>query len=317
MPENAEPISVGFLLLPDFAMMSYACATEPLRAANRLSGRQLYSWHLFALDLAPVEASSGAAIVPDGRVGDDVRLDRLFVCAGGNPAAFDHPATFSWLRALARKGVTLGGISGGPYMLARAGLLQGRRCTIHWEHLPAFAEDFPELDATGTVYEIDGDRMTSAGGVAALDLMIELIGRDHDSTLGAAVGDWFLRSELRAGGSAQRMGPRERYGVNDPRLLRVLTHMETHLADPLDREALARLAGLSLRRLEMLFADELGTTVGRHVLALRLDRARSLLAQSGLPVIEIATACGFQSASHFSRSYKDRFGVPPLSDRKR
>ncbi|WP_083463963.1 GlxA family transcriptional regulator [Prosthecomicrobium hirschii] len=313
LPESAE-LAIGFLLLPDFAMMSYACASEPLRAANRLSGRTLYRWRHFSVDGGPVMASSGVPIVPDGRIGDDVRLDALFVFAGGNPSTIEHGPTEAWLRTLARRGVRLGGISGGPFLLARAGLLAGRRATIHWEHLPAFAESFPDVGTTGTVYEIDGDRMTSAGGVAALDMMIELIARDHGAALAAAVGDWFLRSELRAGGTPQRTGTAERLGIADPRLLRVLSHMEANPTEAPSRLRLARIAGLSVRRLEDLFAAHLGSTIGRHALALKLDRARRLLTQSGLSVIEVATACGFQSASHFSRSYRTRFGIPPSAD---
>lgn len=307
--------TVGILLLPDFAMMSYACATEPLRAANRLSGRTLYVWRHYSVDGAPVPASSGVPIPVEGRVGDDASLAALLVCAGGNPGGFTHSPTFAWLRHLARRGVTLGGISGGPLVLARAGLLAGRRSTIHWEHLPAFAEEFPLLDVTGTVFEIDGDRMTSAGGVAALDLMIEWIGRRHGLALAADIGDWFLRSELRAGGAAQRMSPRDRFGVTNPKLTRVLVQMEANPVAPLDRRALARIAGVSLRQLELLFAHHLATTIGRHALGLRLDRARRLLTQSALPVIEVSTSCGFRSASHFARAYRARFGIAPSAER--
>lgn len=323
MPESDADMTesaicrAGFLLVPDFAMMAYAAASEPLRAANRISGRALYRWRHFSPDGGPVMASSGVPIVPEGRVGDSAALDILFVFAGGDPAGFDHPPTLAWLRALARRGVVLAGISAGPWILAKAGLLAGRRATIHWEHLPAFVEEFPDVETTGTVFETDGDIMTCAGGVAALDMMMEWIGRDHGHDLATAVGDWFLRQELRGGAAAQRMSPSDRFGVSDPRLVRVLAHMD---ADPVAehrRAALARLAGLSVRRLEALFADQLGTTIGRHALGLRLDRARRLLTQSTLSVIEVATDCGFASASHFSRAYRARFGLPPRAERGR
>ncbi|ODN69252.1 GlxA family transcriptional regulator [Methylobrevis pamukkalensis] len=306
---------IGFLLLPDFPMMSYACAVEPLRAANTIAGRRLYDWRHFSLDGGPVFASNGVSIVPDGKVGDPADLDLLLVCAGGNPASFDHAPTYGWLRGLSRHGVALGGISGGPYVLARAGLLDGRRATIHWEHLAPFTEAFPALDVTGTVFEIAGDRMTSAGGVAVLDMMIALISQSHGAALGVAVGDWFLRRELAAGGAPQRIDPRDRFGVRNPRLLRVLVHMEAHVGEPLDRAALARLAGVSLRRLEGLFAEQMSTTIARHAFGLRLERARALLRQSAMPVTEIAAACGFASPSHFSRAYRARFGTAPTADR--
>ncbi len=315
VPTPVPDSTVGFLLLPGFPMMSYAAAVEPLRAANAIAGRPLYGWRHFSIDGAAVAASNGVPILPDGGVGDAADLDLLLVCAGGNPSGFDHPPTYHWLRALARRGVRLGGISGGAYPLARAGLLDGRRVTIHWEHLAAFTEEFPALDVTGTVFEIAGDRLTSAGGVAVLDMMIAVISEEHGAALGVAVGDWFLRRELAAGGEPQRMGPRERWGTRNPRLLRVLVHMEAHLAEPLDRPALARLAGVSLRRLEGLFAEEMGTTIARHLLALRLDHARRLLRQTALSVTEVATACGFESPAHFSRAYRARHGLPPSADR--
>ncbi|MBH0237744.1 GlxA family transcriptional regulator [Methylobrevis albus] len=319
---STTPLTVGFLLVDDFALMSYAAAVEPLRAANRIAGAELYRWRHVAVGAGDVRASNGLAIVPDGHVPvpgagqpADGGFDLVLVCAGGNPAGFDHPPTYAWLRGLARAGVRLGGVSGGPWLLARAGLLGGRRCTIHWEHMPAFVEEFPDLAVTGSVFEIDGDRVTAAGGVAVFDLMLELIADAHGRALAAAVGDWFLRQELRGGGRPQRLAPADRFGVGDPKLLRVLAHMETRIEEPPRREDLAALAGVSLRRLEALFRDRLGTSIARHGLGLRLERARTLVVQSRLSLTEIAAACGFASAAHFSRSYRARFGRPPRADR--
>ncbi|HET9446766.1 MAG TPA: AraC family transcriptional regulator, partial [Steroidobacteraceae bacterium] len=161
------------MLTPGFALMSYASAVEPLRAANQISGRKLYHWWHASPGDQPAIASNGAAVLPDHRFGSEPDvLDLVLVCAGGNPATFDDAATFAWLRRLARRGVTMGGISGGPYILARAGLLNGRRCTIHWEHAPAFAETFPKVQLTRSLFEIDGTRITCSGGIAALDMMI-------------------------------------------------------------------------------------------------------------------------------------------------
>ena len=158
-PKN--PITVGFVLVPGFALMSYACAIEPLRAANRLSGRELYRWWHAAPGNEPVTASNGVAILPDRRIGDDkAQADLVLVCAGGNPATFANKELFAWLRRLARRGITIGGISGGPYILANAGLLEGRRCTLHWEHVPSFQETFPGIDLSQSLFEIEDDRIT-------------------------------------------------------------------------------------------------------------------------------------------------------------
>lgn len=310
-----SPQVVGFLLVPGFALMSYASAIEPLRAANRLAGRELYAWRHVSVDGAAVQASNGLGILADHRIGDDVYLDALFVCAGGNPALFDHQPTLAWLRRLAQRGVKIGGVSGGPYILARAGLLHGYRCTIHWEHVPAFVEEFPDLELTRTLYEIDRDRLTCAGGIAALDMMHVLIERAHGHDLAAQVSEWFLQTETRLGSGPQRMSLRERYGVASPRLLTALAYMEMHLEEPVSRDELASAAGVSVRQLERLFADHLGTTIGDHYLRLRLKRAQSLLRETTLPVIEVAVACGFVSASHFSRAYKSRYGRSPKAER--
>ncbi|MGU3493108.1 GlxA family transcriptional regulator [Xanthobacteraceae bacterium A53D] len=311
----AGPRTYGFLLLPDFAMLTYASAIEPLRAANALSGRDLYRWRHISPDGLPVKASNGVPIPVDERVGDTLELDALVICAGGNPAAFRHKPTFTFLRRLALRGVMLAGVSGGPYALARAGVLAGHRCTLHWEHVPAFTEEFPDLDVKRTLYEIDRDRVTCAGGIATLDMMADLIARDHGPDLANAVSEWFLRTHARPASGAQRMAPRERFGIGNAKVLSVLGEMEARLEEPASREELAHRVGISVRQLERLFADHLGESVGAHYLSLRLDRARALLRQTALPVAEVAMATGFVSTSHFSRAYKARFGMPPSGER--
>lgn len=313
--EEGALTHVGFLLIPDFALLAYASAIEPLRAANRLSGQSLYRWSHVSIDGAPAPASNGVSIQPDFAVGDDARFDYVFVCAGGNPAAFQHQPTFAWLRQLARRGVKLGGVSGGPYILARANVLTGYRFTIHWEHAPAFIEYYPELDLRRSLYEIDRDRLTSSGGTAPLDMMHALIAREHGSELALAVSEWFLQTHVREGEGPQRMPLRERLGVSHAPLLRVVGRMEQNLEAPLSRGELARTAGVSLRQLERLFRLHLGRSLGEHYLGLRLERARHLLRQTSLSVLEVALACGFSSASHFSRAYRARFHHPPRGER--
>jgi transcriptional regulator GlxA family with amidase domain len=310
------PTRVALLLIPGFAMMSYASALEPFRAANTLAGRPLYTWRHISPDGRPVEASSGLVLAVDGGPGEGERPDMLFVCAGGNPALFDDAATFAWLRTLARQDIVIGGVSGGPVILARAGLLDGFRATVHWEHAPAFAEDFPDVTLVPSLYQIDRRRLTCAGGVAALDLMHQVIAEAHGAELARAVSDWFLQAHVRPGGGGQRLPPRERLGISSPPLEKVVTAMEGQLEEPLRRTALAALAGLSPRQLDRLFAAHLGTSPERFYLSLRLDRARQLLRQTGLSVTEIAVATGFASGSHFSRAYRQKFGTAPTGERR-
>jgi transcriptional regulator GlxA family with amidase domain len=317
VPGRHRPIrKIGILLVPDFALMSYASAVEPFRAANRLSGRNLYEWRHISTDGEPVRASNGVQIVPENAVGDIVDFDLLVVCAGGNPAEFQHNPTLAWLRQVARSGTRIAGVSGGPLIVARAGLLEGYRCTIHWEHIPVFIEEFPRHDLRRSLFEIDGDRLSCSGGTAALDMMHFLIEEDHGHELASDVAEWFLHTHVRSGDGPQRMPVRERLAVGDPKLVRVLETMDGNLENPIPRDKLAELATVSVRQLERLFKTHLGRSIADHYMELRLRRARILLVQSTLSVLEVAIASGFISASHFSRAYKTRFGRSPRSDRR-
>ncbi len=237
------------------------------------------------------------------------RPDALFVCAGGNPTTFRHRPTLAWLRRMASHGVTIGGISGGPYILARAGLLAGRRATIHWEHAPSFAEEFPDVELTGSLFEFDRDRITCSGGISPLDMMVTLIAQDHGADLAAAVGDWFLQSQAREGAGPQRMDARFRHGVSDERLLSVIREMEANLEAPHTREKLADIAGMSLRQLERSFRGALGRGLHEHYVALRTARARQLLRETSMPVLDVAVATGFASASQFARAFRKAHGL--------
>lgn len=315
-PGRQGPTRVALLLVPGFAMMSYASALEPLRAANVLSGRELYRWRHLSPDGHPAEASIGVPFAVEGGLRGEEALDMVLVCAGGNPALFADAATFAWLRAVARRGAVVGGVSGGPYLLARAGLLDGCRATVHWEHAPAFAEAFPKVLLVPSLYQIDGRRLTCAGGVAALDMMHQVIGEAHGYELARAVGDWFLQAHVRPGGGGQRLPVAERRGLGSAKLAEIVDRMERHIEKPVPRASLAAGAGISTRQLERLFSAHLGQSPERFYLGLRLDRARDLLRQTSLSVMEIAVATGFQGASHFSRAYRARFGRPPVSERR-
>jgi transcriptional regulator GlxA family with amidase domain len=310
--------AVGFLLIPGFALISYAAAVEPLRAANQLAGKALYRWWNAAPHDRPAIASNGATVLPDFKLSSDPgALDLVLVCAGGNPATFNDRRVFAWLRKLAARGVIIGGISGGPVILAKAGLLSGRRCTVHWEHAPAMQEQFPEVELSRSLFEIDDDRITCSGGVAGLDMMVELITQNHGYQLGAAVSDWFLHTHVREGAGPQRMDLRFRLGVADETLLKVLKAMESRLESPLPRAELARLGGVSLRNLERSFQNQLGRGVHEHYLELRLVRAQQLLRETSLSILEVALASGFASASQFSRAFKRAFQFPPREARQR
>jgi len=298
--------------------MSYASAVEPLRAANRIAGKALYRWWHAAPGDEPAVASNGAAVLPDFAFGADSQsLDVLLVCAGGNPATFNDKRTFAWLRTLSRRGVIIGGISGGPVIIAKAGLLRGRRCTAHWEHIPAMQEAFPEVELTRSLFELDRDRITCSGGVAGLDMMVALITRDHGYELGAAVSDWLLHTQVREGAGPQRMDLRFRLGVSDAKMLKALKCMEAHLEKPLSRDEVARIAGISVRQLERSFREHLRRGVHAHYISLRLGRSRQLLRETSLSILEVSLATGFASGSQFARAFRKQFGFSPRDARRK
>jgi len=310
-----KPEVVGLLLVPGFALMSYACVVEPLRAANLIAGRELYRWVHISAHESVVTASCGATVPCTARVGDVEKLDLLLVCAGGDPAAFNDRATFAWLRRLAVRGTRIGGVSGGPFILAKARVMDGVQMTIHWQHAPAVMEAHPEILLTRSLFIIDRNRLTCAGGTAPLDMMHTLIAERHGAELARKVSDWFLHTEIRPAKGAQRASVVERYGVHDPHLVAALELMERHPGEPLRRSETARRIGLSTRQLDRLFSAKLKRSYQNHYRRVRVERARELLRHSVASVTDIAVACGFSSASHFTRAYRESYGVVPSADR--
>jgi transcriptional regulator GlxA family with amidase domain len=310
-----RPYVIGFLLPPQFVLLSYAGAVEPLRAANTLSGQALYDWKIITMDGKPVEALAGGRFDPDYAVGDDIALDMLMVCSPPNSANFRDERTFSWLRHIARKGTVLGSFSGGINLLARAGLLDNYRCAVHWERMSAFREEFPNHEISNSIYVIDRNRITCGGGLSAVDLMHAMIEARHGHDLAADVSEWFLHTEIREGRRPQRLSLQARLGVTHAGLIKALEAMERTLEEPLSRVELAGIAGVSERHLDRLFVTQVGAKVSEYYLQLRLGRSHELIIQSNMSLLEIANACGFDRASTFSKSYRKLFGVAPSKDR--
>ena len=306
----------GFFLHPNFAMMPFTSAVEPLRAANRLSGRKLYSWKIFSIDGEAVQSSSGIEILPHASIAEVQRQENLVVVAGLGAHNLDEKRLFGWLRILARRGCRIGALSTGSYVLAKAGLLDGHRCTIHWENLAGFREDFPDLEITGELFEVDGSRFTCSGGTASLDLVLSLMAMSHGRELATQVAEQFIHERIRDTHDHQRMALRSRLGISHPKLLKVVDLMEQNLEEPLPRSELARRTGLSTRQLERLFRKYLQRTPTRYYQELRLYRARMLLTQTSLSVLDVALACGFISASHFSKCYREFFAKTPRQERQ-
>ncbi len=315
------PQRVGFVLIPDFSMIAFTAAVEPLRIANRMAGRALYAWRLLSKDGGPVEASNGIAVAVDRSLAQvpaegAETFDAVILCSGLHAERFRDKETIRWLQGQGRGGRDLGALCTGAHILAYAGLLDGYRCTIHWENLPAFRETFPAIDVHPDLFEIDRDRFTCCGGTAALDLMIHFIAREHGEALAAKVSEQCLLDRVRGAQDPQRMPLRLGLARPAARVRRSVEIMDAHLEEPLKTDALARYVGLSRRQLERLFRANLGRPPTRFYLERRLERARQLLCQTDLPVLEVALACGFVSASHFSKCYRQMYGRAPRAERR-
>ena len=312
---SLETYRIGVLPIEGFALMSYASTVEPFRAANTLSRRNLYEVINISFDGNAVQSSGAASVTPKQSIQDQINLDYLFVVAGGNPAQFDDKAVFNWLGRMSRFGVRLGGVSGGPVILASAGLMADRRMTVHWEHAEALAEISPHLLLERTLYVMDRDRLTCAGGTAALDLMLALITQHHGSLFASLVSDWFMHTEIRPSVGPQRGGIAARVGSNNALILDAVKAMESHVADPISLAQLSAMVGISPRQLNRLFKQRLGRSTMGYYRDMRLDKALSLLRNSPLPLTEVALATGFANSSHFSRLFSEYFGRTPSSFR--
>ncbi len=308
------PQNFGFIMTEDFSLMAFASVIEPMRAANSIANKTLFTWTLLTLDGEPVRSSSGMQIVPDGKL-DETRFDAIFLIGGINTERIDDVRLLNGLRRALRMGASLVGVSTGSFVFGKAGILNNRRCTVHWDYRSSFEEAFPHLDVSDELYEIDGPVITCAGGAAAMDLMLYLLGRQFGHELATLVGDWFVQSRMRDKHEHQRTDLRFRTGISHPKLLAAVAMMEENLEIPLNREEIADSVDLSTRQMERLFRKYLRSTPKRYYFTLRMHKAQSLLRQTTMPILDVAIACGFVSASHFAKCYREYFGLTPRDDR--
>lgn len=306
--------SIGFLLVDHFSLIALAAATEPLRLANQLSGRTLYRWQTLTLGGRPVRASNGMQVTPDAAAQGASTLDALLLCGGEGGQYRSDPEQTRWLQSQASQGVHLGALGSGSWVLAQAGLLDGYGCSVSWEYRVDLREAFPRVVGGTEAYVLDRDRYTAVGGTAGLQMMLQLIGRTHGPQLLAAIRDTLGYQGLQAEPTAQ-MPLHQALGCSQPKLQEALVLMENNLEEPLDLDVLASFIELSRRQLERLFREYLCCSPSRYYLKLRLIRARQLLKQTALPILDVASNCGFRSSPNFSKCYREYFGIAPRSER--
>ena len=313
--ENEKPREFVFLLAPEFSMMAFAAAIEPLRQANRMSRRNLFSWRISSEDGEPVRCSNGCVLAADMGLEDVNRDASIIVCTGLGLREAESRPVLSWLRTQARRGARLGAVCTGAHILARAGLLDGKRATIHWENQAAFTEEFPETELSNLLYCVDDGIFTCAGGTASADMMLHLITEDFGPDLGALVADAMIHAPVRSNSDEQRLSVPARIGVRHPKLVNIIQTMEQNTEEPISPSELAKGVNMSTRQLERLFRRYLNRSPKRYYMELRLEKARNLLLQTDMSVINVALACGFTSPSHFSKCYRNHFQRTPYRER--
>ena len=311
VPTQAEPISVSFVLLPKFTMLAFSSAIEPLRMANQLTGQVLFRWQVLSDDGGPVVCSNGVPVMVDGAWADTKPEGMILVVSGVEPEGKASVALGDWLRGLWRRGRVVGGLCTGAYALAAAGILKGHRFTMHWDNIAAFAENHSDLHPAKQVFCIDDRVMTCAGGVAAADLMLKLIDDRFGPALGQEVMNMCLLTQRRDEADHQITSLAARLGTRHDKLLQAAAWLEAHIEEEFDLDACAAHLSLSRRQIERLFSRYLNVTPVRYMNELRLARGRSLRAETDIKVTEVAVACGYASTSHFSKSFRKKYGTSP------
>ncbi|MDT2050323.1 MAG: GlxA family transcriptional regulator [Planktomarina sp.] len=311
----AKPRRFVFVLLNSFTMLCFAAAVESLRIANRMSGRDLYSWTLMSETGEPVFCSGGIEYGVQSELIEVLRDDTIMICGGINIQNVTTKKLLNWLRREARRGPLIAGLCTAGFTLAKAGLLNEKRATIHWENQDSFAEEFEDVELTKSVFVMDGNRITTAGGTSSIDLMLKLIADHHGEDLANAVADQLIYSSIRTDQDTQRLSIPTRIGVRHPKLSLVIQKMEQNIEEPISPSLLAKEVGMSTRQLERLFRRYLNRSPKRYYMELRLQKARNLLMQTDMSVINVALACGFASPSHFSKCYRAHYDTTPYRER--
>jgi len=306
----------AFLTLPRYSMIALSSAVEALRMANMVTEQAVYDWSIVSMDGKPVSASNGMQLAPTIALDQMGTVDILFVCGGMDVRAAVSPKILTSLRRIAERRVPLGALCTGGYALAKAGLLDKYRATIHWENLSALREEFPRILLSNQVFTIDRDRFTCSGGIAPLDLMLHLVKTKLGARIAQLISEQFIIDRIRNDRDRQYVPLRAQVGAGHETLIHAAQLMEQNIEKPLSLDEIASATGLSRRQIERLFKRHLNCVPKRYYLQLRLRRARELLLQTSMPIIDITTACGFQSPPHFSRCYRAQFGCPPSAERQ-
>lgn len=307
----------NFLLIEEFSHLAFSCAVEPLRIANLVSGSELYSWSFSSEHGERAVCSNNSVTLVHSGLNNMPRSDQLFVLSGIHMRNHVTPELLATLRRERAHGRSIGALCSGAWILAEAGFLGGMQAAIHWEYHDSFMESFPEVNLVRSVFVADEKHTTASGGTATADLMLHLIEREHGFDLSVAVADQMVYNAVRNATAEQRVSLQSRNGMRNPHLAQAIQIMQNRIGDPISSTLIAEELGISARQLERLFGKYLNASPKKYFMEMRLERARNLLIQTESSVTDVAMACGFESAGHFSRVYRAAFGVTPMLQRGR
>lgn len=313
---TSDPLDITLLVLPDASLMSLAATLDPMRAANRLIGRASYRWKVVSIDGTDPVTTCGLRIPVSGALNVAQKPDVLIVLAAFNVLEHADRTLLRLVRQAARNASHIGGVEAGAWVLALAGLLDGRSATTHWEDLEEFAARFPNVETKADRWIADGRFFTTGGAAPALDFMLSLIRARQGHTLSLDVASLYVYDGLRTGSDAQPIVSLGRIAWREPRVTGAIRIMEAHLDAPLAISAIARKSGISKKTLETLFVRAVGTPPGAFYLSLRLKAARRLIVDTRLSVTETAARTGFSSVAALSRAFKRQFGLTPTAARR-
>ncbi|MEC9343487.1 MAG: GlxA family transcriptional regulator [Pseudomonadota bacterium] len=309
LPANG-PLSATVLVLPGASLMTVAATLDPMRGCNRVLRRHAFDWRIVTTGGEPVTLSCGLPLAAHESLSDSLSGDLLLIVAGFNALRQVEGRALSTLGRLFARFRAVGGIESGPWIMARAGLLEGRAATTHWEDLEDFAAAFPDVGTRADRYVIDGNILTAGGASPAFDLMLHLIRARHGHRTAQEVASLFIYDDAHAPTDAQPLVSLGRLAVTEPRVAAAIRIMEQSVERPLATAAIARRVGVSVRMLENLFTAALGETPSAYFSRMRLQTARRLVVDTALPMQEIALRTGFSSLSAFSRAFARHAGVP-------
>lgn len=310
------------LVTPNFNLTATVGFIDPIRAANYLDGRAHFRWRFASINGGDCLASNGMTVHTESLsdVRDDAK-DLVMVSSSWAPEIYNSPSLHSALRHWARQSAILGGLDTGAFILAQAGLLNGRRATVHYEHIDAMNELFPAVETCEDLFVFDDNRITCCGGVAAVDCALYIIKSTHGDRLANGAARYVYHQSLRPPGTNQVPAPVEPLGSTAPQVIKdAIKMMEENLEEPVPIPRIWTQTKMYQRHLDRLFANYVKKTPALDYRDIRLDRARGLVTQtdmalSEVALSEVALASGFSSHVHFSRAYRQRFGLAPSTDR--